>query len=210
MIHDLVQVYLASEHKVVQNGPPANFAQPHQSLLQRHPLSQSSLAPALLKVYGDVENIGQDKITVRFEIACVLKFLWDAGTEHRGTFRRLAADQESFLRFANGIMNETNSLVATIMEKLGEIRAVQQQQQKADEWGALSDEDRSNHLSRLAENEQQVSSCLLLANETIHMLAYLTSDSDIKTPFLRPELLPRLATMLLAVLAKLVGSKGFV
>ena len=42
----------------------------------------------------------------------------------------------------------------------------------------------------------------------MHMLAYLTSDDEIKTPFLLPELLPRLATMLLAVLAKLVGSKG--
>ena len=36
--------------------------------------------------------------------------------------------------------------------------------------------------------------------ETLHMLGYLTSDADIQQLFLLPELLPRLAAMLLSVL----------
>jgi len=46
----------------------------------------------------------------------------------RTTFRRISQDTNHFVRFANGLMNESNALVASFMEKLPEIRAVQQQQ----------------------------------------------------------------------------------
>lgn len=41
------------------------------------------------------------------------------------------------------------------------------------------------------------------------MVAYLTSDQDIQKPFLRDELLPRLAEMLLCVLKQLVSTAMF-
>ena len=44
------------------------------------------------------------------------------------TFRRISADTANFAVFANGLMNEINNLVASVMEKLPEIRNVQQQQ----------------------------------------------------------------------------------
>ena len=40
------------------------------------------------------------------------------------------------------------------------------------------------------------------------MLAYLTSDPEIQRPFILPQLLDRLASMLLSVLVQLVGTKG--
>lgn len=46
----------------------------------------------------------------------------------RSTFRRISADTANFTVFANGLMNEINNLVASVMEKLPEIRSVQQQQ----------------------------------------------------------------------------------
>lgn len=61
---------------------------------------------------------------------------------------------------------------------------------------------------RHEDNERSLKSNLSLCNETLHMVAYLTSDPDIQKPFLREELLLRLAEMLLCVLKQLV-SRGF-
>jgi len=203
----LYHVYLAAEHKP-DAGRAMKFAQPHQNLLQMHPRAQVDLAQALLKLYGAVEAHLDvyEKPDVRCRIARLLKHLWGSGTEHRNTFQRIAAEQESFVRFANGLMNETNSLVANIMDKLTEIRNVQVLRQDAAKWAAEPNQD--DLLARHAENERSVKANLSLGNETIHMLAYLTSDSEIQKPFLLPEILPRLTTTVLSVLTKLVGAKG--
>lgn len=58
---------------------------------------------------------------------------------------------------------------------------------------------------RHSENERSLKSNLSLCNETLHMVTYLTSDPDIQKPFLREELLLRLAEMLLCVLKQLVS-----
>ncbi len=73
------------------------------------------------------------------------------------------------------------------------------------EWEALGEERRNQMLERLSENERHVSSHLLLCNETLNMMRYLTSDLDIRKPFLLPELLPRLAGVLLHLVNHLVG-----
>ncbi len=73
------------------------------------------------------------------------------------------------------------------------------------EWEALGEERRNQMLERLSENERHVTSHLLLCNETLNMMRYLTSDLDIRKPFLLPELLPRLAGVLLHLVNHLVG-----
>lgn len=57
----------------------------------------------------------------------------------------------------------------------------------------------------LAQDERQCRSYLTLARETVDMLQYLTVD--IKEPFLRPELVDRLASMLNFNLQQLCGPK---
>ncbi|CAM9845618.1 unnamed protein product [Ectocarpus sp. 4 AP-2014] len=180
----------------------------HTGLLYSHPLAQKHLAPSLLLLYGDVEHTGfYEKLTHRFYIAAVLKYLWKS-KEHRSTFRRISQDTGKFVRFANGLMNESNSLVASVMEKLPEVRAVQLQMRDPAQWGAMTETQRNEIAERHDENERSLKSNLSLCNETLHMVAYLTSDPDIQKPFLREELLLRLAEMLLCVLKQLIGSKG--
>jgi ubiquitin conjugation factor E4 B len=105
-------------------------------------------------------------------------------------------------------MNETNTLVANVMEKLPEIRQVQQQMKELETWGAMAEQTRNELLERHSDNERSVSSSLSLCNETIHMLMYLTSDEAVRKPFLAPTLCPRLANTLLSIVDKLVGAKG--
>ncbi|CAN0225032.1 unnamed protein product, partial [Hapterophycus canaliculatus] len=152
----------------------------HTGLLYSHPLAQEHLAPSLLLLYGDVEHTGfYEKLTHRFYIAAILKYLWRS-TEHRSTFRRISRDTGKFVRFANGLMNESNSLVASVMEKLPEVRAVQLQMRDPAQWGAMTEPQRDEVTERHEENERSLKSSLSLCNETLHMVAYLTSDPDIQ------------------------------
>lgn len=66
----------------------------------------------------------------------------------RSTFRRISQDTGKFVRFANGLMNESNSLVASVMEKLPEVRAVQLQMRDPAQWGGLTEEQRNEITER--------------------------------------------------------------
>jgi ubiquitin conjugation factor E4 B len=170
--------------------------------------AQEILAPSLLLLYGEVEHTGYyDRMGHRANISSLLQYLWES-KEHRSAFKRITKNKDSFIKFANGIMNETNSLIVTIMEKLPEIRRVQQQMANAQEWASLSEEQQETISSRHEDNEQEVKRALPLCNKTLKMLGFLSTDPDIRNLFLLDELCPRLVNMLLNVLTRLVGSKG--
>ena len=170
--------------------------------------AQETLAPSLLLLYGEVEHTGYyEKMGHRANIASLLKYLWES-KEHRPAFRCITANKESFIKFANGIMNETNSLIASVMEKLPEIRQAQLQIADAQQWATLTEEQREQISSRLEENEGEVKRALPLCNKTLQMLGYLNTDNDIRNLFMLQEMCTRLVNMLLHVLTKLVGAKG--
>ena len=146
--------------------------------------AQQTLAPSLLLLYGEVEHTGYyDKMSHRSHIASLLKYLWES-KEHRPAFTRITQNKTSFIKFANGIMNETNSLMASIMEKLPEIRRVQLQMHNPQQWAALSEEQRETITSRHEDNEMEVKRALPLCNKTLQMLAFLNTDVDIRNLFL--------------------------
>jgi len=179
-----------------------------QTYLLADKSAQETLAPSLLLLYGEVEHTGYyDKMSHRAKIVSLIKYLWDS-TEHRPAFRAITHKKASFIKFANGIMNETNTLIANVMQKLPEIRNAQEQMKNTAEWGRLSEEEQEQVSSRLSENERDVKSSLPLCNKTLQMLGYLNTDKDIRSLFLLDELNSRLVQMLLHVLTKLVGSKG--
>merc|ERR1712001_536988 len=72
-------------------------------------------------------------------------------------------------------------------------------------WAAQSQEQQTSRARQLGQDERQCRSYLTLARETVDMFHYLTEG--IKEPFLRPELVDRLAAMLNYNLKQLCGSK---
>ena len=171
-------------------------------------MCQDTLAPSLLLLYGEVETTGfYEKSQHRVKIAALLKYLWDS-PEHKPAFRKIAEDQESFITFANGIINDMNDKFAGIMEKLPAIRTVQLQMANPQEWAAISEEERETILERHEENERGVENTLSLCDTVLKMLGFLNTDKAIRDMFLLPDMCPRLANMLLFVLTKLVGSRG--
>ncbi|KAL7564130.1 hypothetical protein ACA910_021105 [Epithemia clementina (nom. ined.)] len=180
----------------------------NETYLLSDPGAQECLAPSLLLLYGEVEHTGYyDRMSHRAKISSIIKYLWES-SEHRPAFRRITQNKESFIKFANGIMNETNTLIATVMQKLPEIREAQVKIKSPQEWAALSEEQQKQISERLEENEREVKHALPLCNKTLQMFGYLNTDEDIRNLFLLEELCARLVSMLLHVLTKLVGSKG--
>lgn len=207
----LYEVYLPPEKQSRRGIPSSVLSDPltgGQPYLISNKDAQETLAPSLLLLYGEAEHTGYyQKMKHRANIASLLKYLWDS-REHRSAFKRIAENKDSFIKFANGLMNEVNSLMADVMEKLPEIRRAQQQMQDPQQWGALTDEEREQINERLRENERNVSGALPLCNKTMQMLGFLCTDNAIRALFLLEEMCPRLVNMLLHVLTKLTGSKG--
>ena len=117
-------------------------------------------------------------------------------------------NQDSFIKFANGLMNETNALVATTMDKLVEIKKTQTLMHNAQEWSKLSEEEKKQVGERHEANERECKGSAGLCLETVNMLNYLTSDPIIRQPFLHDAILPRFTSTLLNVLQRLVGAKS--
>ncbi len=203
---------------------------PHTTLLSAHIDAQKFLAPSLLLLYGDVERTGfYEKLSNRRSIMIVLKHLWTLPT-HRLAFQGIATQnidtshleqgteiqstasqnqsQNSFVRFANGLLNETNALVATTMDKLSDIRKTQMLLQNISEWSKLPEDERNRIKERHESNEMECKGSAGLCLETLNMLNYLTSDPVIRRPFLFPEILPRFTSTLLNVLQRIVGAKS--
>jgi ubiquitin conjugation factor E4 B len=212
MIGDvLYELFLPSEKGDRRDVPPSVYTDSMaggQTYLLSSKAAQETLAPSLLLLYGEVERTGYyEKMSHRAKISSLIQYLWESA-EHRPAFRRITQNKESFIQFANGIINETNTLIATVMQKLPEIRAAQVKMKNAQEWGQLTEEQQKQIEQRLEEGEREVKYALPLCNKTLQMFGYLNTDEDIRKLFLLEELCPRLVTMLLHVLTKLVGSKG--
>mgnify|MGYP000962474614 CR=1 FL=1 len=103
-------------------------------------------------------------------------------------FAKITADKDSFIKFANGIMNETNSLISSVMEKLISIRNIQLQISNTTEWNRLSEERRETIQSQYSEYEEEVRGSLPLCNKTLQMLGYLNTDHSIRQLFLLDEM----------------------
>jgi len=207
----LYEIFLPSGNDDRRDVPTSVACDPMaggQTYLLSDKSAQESLAPSLLLLYGEVEHTGYyDKMSHRAKISSLLKYLWESA-EHRPAFRSITQNKQSFIKFANGIINETNTLIATVMQKLPEIRMAQEQQANPTEWASLTEEQQNDVTSRLEDNEREVKHALPLCNKTMQMFGYLNTDKDIRSLFLLDELCPRLVNMLIHVLGKLVGSKG--
>lgn len=187
-------------------GFTTGHVQHAEMLLSTHPLAQAHLAPSLLALYGDVEHTGfYDKLEHRYNIACLLKYLWRL-EQHKVTFKRISQNKTTFVRFVNGLMNHINGLVTDALTNLPEIKALQEEMANVTIWLSFDESTREQKQDLLREKERTVASSLQLANETIHMMSFLTSE--IQEPFLVPELEDRLTAMLTNVLVKLCGPRG--
>lgn len=177
-------------------------------MIVSHPLALDHLAPALMNFYTDVETTGSsnefyDKFSIRYHISIIMKSLWqDVG--HRGAIMKQSRTTQ-FVRFVNMLINDTTFLLDESLDSLKSINETQQMMANTTEWEALPRDVRTSRLRQLSTDERQCRSYLTLASETLDMMLYLTKH--VQAPFLRPELIDRIAAMLNFKLQQLCGPK---
>ncbi|KRT81780.1 hypothetical protein AMK59_5523 [Oryctes borbonicus] len=179
------------------------------SRFMAHPLSQTMLSSALMKFYTDVETTGSssefyDKFTIRYHISLIIKSMWNSPV-HRQALVNESRSGTQFVKFVNMLMNDTTFLLDESLESLKRIHEVQELIKDEVNWYKLPTDQQQSRMRQLNADERQCRSYLTLARETVDMFHYLTVE--IKEPFLRPELVDRLASMLNFNLQQLCGPK---
>lgn len=179
----------------------------HEMILS-HPLAPDNLAPALMNFYTDVETTGSsnefyDKFSIRYHISIIMKSLWEDLGHRQAIMNQSRTDH--FVRFVNMLINDTTFLLDESLDSLKSINETQQMMANVTEWDAQPREVRTSRLRQLTTDERQCRSYLTLASETLEMMLYLTKH--VQGPFLRPELIDRLAAMLNFNLRQLCGPK---
>lgn len=177
--------------------------------LMANPLSLDPLPSCLMKFYTDVETTGSssefyDKFSIRYNISSILKGMWQLPM-HRQMIVNESKSGKQFVKFVNMLMNDTTFLLDESLESLKRVHEVQELIADTQNWNKLPSEQQQTFMRQLAADERQCRSYLTLGRETVDMFHYLTVD--VKEPFLRPELVDRLASMLNHNLRQLCGPK---
>lgn len=124
---------------------------------------------------------------------------------HRQAMIDESKSGNQFVKFINMLMNDTTFLLDECLDNLKRIHEVQILMMNETAWAELSAENQQSRQRQLSQDERQCRSYLTLAKETVEMFHYLTVE--IKEPFLRPELVDRLSSMLNYNLQQLCGQK---
>lgn len=140
----------------------------------------------------------------RYHISHLFKTMWNR------PIPRLVIINESkngsqFVRFVNMLMNDTTFLLDECLEYLKRIHETENLMMVKKSWADLGAEQQQARQRQLSQDERQCRSYLTLARETVDMFHYLTVD--IKEPFMSPELIDRLASMLNFNMRQLCGPK---
>ena len=133
-----------------------------------------------------------------------MKSMWDSSV-HKIAVINESKSGNNFVKFINMLINDMLFLLDESMDCLKKIHELQEKMSDKAKFAQLSQEQRQSDTRELAQQERQCKSYLTLAKESVEMFHYLTND--IKEPFLRPELVDRIAAMLNCNLTQLCGTK---
>jgi ubiquitin conjugation factor E4 B len=163
------------------------------------------LIPNLLKIFAEAERaVGYyEKFNVRKEIGDICEYLWGI-PEYRSGWKIFAETQLRFYaQFVDMLINDSVHSLGAAMERLPEIREREALMADENAWNQLTDEERTDHQERHKRCEEELRSDLFFANQNIEMMAY--TSKEIASPFLRPEIIKRVADMLNYFLSHLAG-----
>ncbi|GAA0149185.1 ubiquitin-protein ligase [Lithospermum erythrorhizon] len=179
------------------------------TLFEGHQLSLEHLVRNLLKLYVDIEFTGShtqfyDKFNIRHNIAELLEYLWQVPS-HRDAWRQIAKEEEKgvYLNFLNFLINDSIYLLDESLNKILELKELEAEMSNTVEWERRPAQERQERTRLFHSQENIIRIDLKLANEDVSMLAF--TSEQITAPFLLPEMVERVASMLNYFLLQLVG-----
>ena len=175
------------------------------NIVQCDQLSVTHLAPAMMQFYVDVEDTDfYAKLDMRYNAQIVLKDLWRNPRSREGFIK--ASSDPRFVRFVMLLINDTTFLLDDAREGLKKIHDSKKAMAEPNWEKDTDDETKEDLRKKLKEGEGQARASGGLAEETLTLFTYVTKD--IVDPFLRPEIIHRLAAMLNLNIVTLVGPKS--
>ncbi|KAG5535158.1 hypothetical protein RHGRI_023066 [Rhododendron griersonianum] len=169
------------------------------SLFEGHQLSLEYLVRNLLKLYVDIEFTGShtqfyDKFNIRHNIAELLEYLWQVPS-HRNAWRQIAREEEKgvYLNFLNFLINDSIYLLDESLNKILEMKELEAEMSNTAEW------------ERRPAQERQERTRLFHSQENVYVTMLAFTSEQITAPFLLPEMVERVASMLNYFLLQLVG-----
>lgn len=179
------------------------------TLFEGHQLSLEYLVRNLLKLYVDIEFTGShtqfyDKFNIRHNIAELLEYLWNVPS-HRNAWRQIAKEEEKgvYLNFLNFLINDSIYLLDESLNKILELKELEAEMSNTVEWERRPVQERQERTRLFHSQENIIRIDMKLANEDVSMLAF--TSEQITAPFLLPEMVDRVASMLNYFLLQLVG-----
>ncbi|XP_043723166.1 probable ubiquitin conjugation factor E4 [Telopea speciosissima] len=179
------------------------------SLFEGHTLSLEYLVRNLLKLYVDIEFTGShtqfyDKFNIRHNIAELLEYLWQVPS-HRNAWRQIAREEEKgvYLNFLNFLINDSIFLLDESLNKILKLKELEAEMSNTTEWERRPAQEREERTRLFHSQENIIRVDMKLANEDVGMLEF--SSEQITAPFLLPEMVERVASMLNYFLLQLVG-----
>ncbi|KAJ0042436.1 hypothetical protein Pint_19137 [Pistacia integerrima] len=204
------------------------------TLFEGHQMSLEYLVRNLLKLYVDIEFTGShtqepsyvkyeaslslvlalgiesifvmfyDKFNIRHNIAELLEYLWQVPS-HRNAWMQIAKEEEKgvYLNFLNFLINDSIYLLDESLNKILEIKEIEAEMSNTTEWERRPAQERQERTRQFHSQENIIRIDMKLANEDVSMLAF--TSEQIVAPFLLPEMIERVASMLNYFLLQLVG-----
>ncbi|KAK9054028.1 hypothetical protein SSX86_025104 [Deinandra increscens subsp. villosa] len=179
------------------------------TLFEGHQLSVGYLVKNLLKLYVDIEFTGShtqfyDKFNIRHNIAELLEYLWQVPV-HQNAWKQIAKEEEKgvYLNFLNFLINDSIFLLDESLNKILELKELEAEMSNTVEWEQRPAQERQERTRLFHSQENIIKIDMKLAMEDVTMLAFTTEQ--ITAPFLLPEMVERVGSMLNYFLLQLVG-----
>ncbi|KAL3525885.1 hypothetical protein ACH5RR_014257 [Cinchona calisaya] len=180
------------------------------TLFEGHQLSLEYLVRNLLKLYVDIEFTGShtrfyDKFNIRHNIAELLEYLWQVPS-HENAWRQFAEEEEEkgvSLNFLNFLINDSIFVLDESLNKIVELKEMEAEMSNTVEWERRPAQERQGRTRQFHSQENIIRIDMKLANEDMNMLAF--TSEQITAPFLLPEMVERVVSMLNYFLLRLVG-----
>ncbi|XWS32925.1 hypothetical protein CRYUN_Cryun22dG0032500 [Craigia yunnanensis] len=166
--------------------PSGSGSSATSSLFEGHQLSLEYLVRNLLKLYVDIEFTGShtqfyDKFSIRHNIAELLEYLWQVPSHHNS-------------------WKQVGHLPRPVHVALSMLEA---EMSNIAEWERRPPQERQERTRLFHSHENIIRIDMKLANEDVSMLAF--TSEQITAPFLLPEMVERVVSMLNYFLLQLVG-----
>jgi ubiquitin conjugation factor E4 B len=171
------------------------------TLFQLHPLVTGHMVKSLIELYVDIEhtdrhNAFYEKFSIRYEIGELASQLWEVPA-HREAWRRVASQEERlYIRFINMMINDSQHLLQEALNTLPMVQETERLQADPTAWAALPEQQRTERLSSLSQQQRTLKSDFALAAVCVSLMKFTSEDQAVAARYFDPQVRDRQARIL--------------